>query len=147
VVRRDTNTNGALAKSRRSRWIPVSLGTVGSYGDYQYERDEVPAAADIDMVFVNLFAAPLGGPMKYANTYELFKRLAKLAGLDAHPHMVRHGTITRWIKDKMPRDTAQDFAGHISEHSMNVYLHTTNEEKREQARRVHDLQAARRTTT
>ncbi|MFI5642722.1 tyrosine-type recombinase/integrase [Streptomyces goshikiensis] len=144
VVRRDTNTNGALAKSTRSRWIPVSLGTVRSYSDYQYERDEVTEAAGTDMVFANLFAAPLGEPMKYANAYELFKRLAKSANLNAHPHMVRHGTITRWIKDKMPRDTAQDFAGHVSEYSMNVYLHTTNEEKREHARRVHDLQAARR---
>ncbi|MFZ3491763.1 tyrosine-type recombinase/integrase [Streptomyces sp. 5.8] len=144
IVRRDNNANGALSKSRRSRWIPVTPDTAGFYADYRYERDEVPAAGVSDLVFVNLFAAPFGHPMKYPNAYELFKRLTKQAGLHGHPHMVRHGTITRWIKDKMPRDTAQDFAGHVSEHSMNRYLHATNEEKREHARRVHNLQVARR---
>lgn len=146
VIRRPTNANRALAKSREPRWIPIGADTVSFYTDYQYERDEVLQAASSDMVFVNLFAAPLGEPMKYPSTYELFKRLAKSADLEAHPHMVRHGTITRWIKDGMPRDMAQDLAGHASEVSMKPYVHITNKEMREHAQRVNEIQKARKAT-
>ncbi|MGW2515360.1 tyrosine-type recombinase/integrase [Streptomyces scopuliridis] len=146
IIRRSANANGALAKSRRPRWIPVDPDTAGAYADYQYERDEVPTAAGSDMVFVNLFASPLGEPMKYPSTYELFVRLAQRAGLDAHPHMVRHGTITRWIRDGMPRDTAQDFAGHASAYSMKPYVHITGREMREHAQRVNEIQKARNAT-
>ncbi|WP_406086917.1 tyrosine-type recombinase/integrase [Kitasatospora purpeofusca] len=144
IVRRRNNRNGALAKARRSRWIPVDEDTTSFYADYQHERQLVAEADDCDMVFVNLFRAPLGEPMKYANTYELFKRLAKGAGFNAHPHLTRHGTISRWIKGGMRRDVAQDFAGHVSEHSMKPYLHTTDEEKRAHARRVHEQTEERR---
>ncbi|WP_308340610.1 MULTISPECIES: tyrosine-type recombinase/integrase [unclassified Streptomyces] len=144
VIRRSANRNRALAKSRKPRWIPVDPDTAGAYADYQYERDEIPQAAGSDMVFVNLFASPLGEAMKYPSTYELFKRIAKKASLDAHPHMVRHGTITRWIKDGMQRDTAQDFSGHASEYSMKPYVHITGREMREHAQRVNEIQKARK---
>ncbi|NEA68125.1 tyrosine-type recombinase/integrase [Streptomyces sp. SID12488] len=130
-VRRRVNTNGAFAKSVRPRWIPVDDETIGLYTDYRYERDEVPGAAGGDMVFVNLFRAPLGGAMKYPNTYELFKRLAGRAGFRARPHMLRHSAITRWVRSGVPRDVAQDMAGHASPSSMDPYTHTTDQDKRD----------------
>lgn len=53
-IRRRQNANGALAKTRKSRWIPVGEDIGGLYADYQWERDQVPEAAGSDMVFVNL---------------------------------------------------------------------------------------------
>ncbi|QCX82831.1 site-specific tyrosine recombinase XerC (plasmid) [Streptomyces sp. YIM 121038] len=79
-VRRRVNSNDAFAKSVQPRWIPVEEDTVGLYTEYRYEREAVSQAVASDMVFVNLFRAPLGRPMRYDNTYELFKRLAKRAG-------------------------------------------------------------------
>ncbi|MER7739380.1 tyrosine-type recombinase/integrase [Streptomyces sp. NPDC096538] len=130
-VRRRLNSNSAYAKSRQSRWIPVETGTVALYVDYRYERDEIPEAAGCDMVFVNLFRAPLGEPMKYASTYELFKRLAKRAGFAARPHMFRHSAITRWVRSGVPRDVAQNMAGHVSPQSMDPYTHATDQDKRD----------------
>lgn len=130
-VRRRLNSNNAYAKSRQSRWIPVEIDTVALYSDYRYERDEVPEAAGCDMVFVNLFRAPLGEPMKYASTYELFKRLAKRAGFPARPHMFRHSAITRWVRSGVPRDVAQNMAGHASPQSMDPYTHATDQDKRD----------------
>lgn len=130
-VRRRLNSNGAYAKSRQSRWIPVEAETVALYADYRYERDEIPEAAGCDMVFVNLFRAPLGEPMKYASTYELFKRLAKRAGFAARPHMFRHSAITRWVRSGVPRDVAQNMAGHASPQSMDPYTHATDQDKRD----------------
>ncbi|MEU0738624.1 tyrosine-type recombinase/integrase [Streptomyces sp. NPDC006134] len=130
-VRRRLNSNNAYAKSRQSRWIPVEADTVALYADYRYEREEIPEAAGCDMVFVNLFRGPLGEPMKYHSTYELFQRLAKRAGFAARPHMLRHSAITRWVRSGVPRDVAQNMAGHASPQSMDPYTHATDQDKRD----------------
>jgi integrase/recombinase XerD len=130
-IRRRQNANGALAKTRKPRWIPVGEDIGGLYADYQWERDRVPEAADCDMVFVNLFAAPAGGPMKYPNAYEMFQRLAGKAGFPARPHMLRHSAITRWRREGKPDYLVMDLAGHVSRQSMEPYTHASDKEKRE----------------
>lgn len=135
-VRRRLNSNNAYAKSPYPRWIPVEAETVGLYAAYRYERDAVPEAEGCDLVFVNLFRAPLGEPMKYPSTYELFKRLAVRAGFRARPHMLRHSAITRWVRSGMDRDVAQNMAGHQSPQSMDPYTHATDQDKRDAVKLV-----------
>lgn len=135
-VRRRLNTNGALAKARKPRVIPVDAGIPPLYADYQYERDAVPGAAMSDMVFVNLFREPLGSPMKYHTVKELFDRLAARAGITARPHMIRHSAITRWIRNGTRRDVARSLAGHVAEQSIEPYVHSTSQERREAVERV-----------
>ena len=55
VVRREDNPNGAIAKSRRQRAVPLDFLTVQAFDTYEFERLAVPAAASGDFVFVNLF--------------------------------------------------------------------------------------------
>jgi len=129
-IRRRQNANGALAKTRKPRWIPVGDDIGGLYAGYQWERDRVPEAADCDMVFVNLFAAPAGAAMKYPNAYELFRRLAARAGFPARPHMLRHSAITRWRREGKPDYVVMDLAGHVSRQSMEPYTHASDAEKR-----------------
>lgn len=135
-VRRRVNSNGAYAKSIQPRWIPVDDESISLHTDYRYERDEVAEALDSDMVFVNLFRAPLGSAMRYANTYELFKRLAARAGFRARPHMLRHSAITRWVRNGVDRDVAQNMAGHQSPASMDRYTHATDQDKRDAVEKV-----------
>ncbi|WP_405987729.1 tyrosine-type recombinase/integrase [Streptomyces sp. NBC_00872] len=130
-VRRRLNPNGALAKSLFSRWIPVTEQVVDLYADYQHERARVPEAAETDMVFVNLFRAPLGRPMTYPNTKDMFDRLARRAGFPARPHMLRHSAATSWIRSGVQPDVAQHLLGHASPSSMQPYLHATDRDKRE----------------
>jgi integrase/recombinase XerD len=142
-IRRRQNANGALSKTRKPRWIPVGNDIGGLYADYQWERDGVPEAADCDMVFVNLFAAPAGGPMKYPNAYEMFQRLARKAGFPARPHMLRHSAITRWRREGRPDSLVMDLAGHVSRQSMEPYTHASDKEKREAVNLVAGLRGAR----
>lgn len=135
-VRRRQNANGALAKTRKPRWIPVGDEVGGLYADYQWERDRVPEATGCDMVFVNLFATPLGAPMKYASTYEMFQRLARKTGFAARPHMFRHSAITRWRREGKPDYLIMDMAGHVSRQSMDQYTHASDQEKRDAVHRV-----------
>lgn len=129
-VRRRRNANGALAKSRMPRWIPVDENLVSLYAEYTYEREHIREADDCDMVFVNLFRDPLGKPMSYPNAKDLFDRLAVKAGFAARPHMLRHTAATRWIRSDTPRDVVQNLLGHVSPSSMDPYVHATEADKR-----------------
>ena len=62
VVRQD-NPNGAWAKSRRQRVVPLDFVTVQAFDAYEFERLAVPRAAGSDFVLVNLFREPVGAPM------------------------------------------------------------------------------------
>ncbi|MFD9116786.1 tyrosine-type recombinase/integrase [Streptomyces bottropensis] len=135
-VRRRKNVNGALAKARSPRWIPVTAEMVTAYSEYVHERDAVAEAADSDMVFVNLFRQPLGRAMTYHNAKDLFDRLAVKAGFPARPHMLRHTAATTWIRSDTPRDVVQNLLGHVSPSSMEPYIHATDEDKREAVERV-----------
>ncbi|SOE12148.1 Site-specific recombinase XerD [Streptomyces sp. 2323.1] len=135
-VRRRLNTNGALAKSPRSRSIPVTEGLVELYTEYLHERVAVREAAESDMVFVNLFRGPLGRPMTYAGAKDLFDRLLKRVGFTVRPHMMRHSAATAWIREGQPRDVVQDLLGHQSPSSLDVYVHASDTDKRAAVERV-----------
>jgi integrase/recombinase XerD len=128
-VRRRVNVNAALAKSRYPRTVPVPDDVVGLYADYQHERSRAGADAS-DMVFVNLFRPPVGRPMSYANTKDLFDRLAVQLGFAVRPHMLRHTAAERWRRQGVAADIRQKLLGHVSASSMAPYLHPTDEEKR-----------------
>jgi integrase/recombinase XerD len=134
-VKRRLNENGALAKSRFQRAIPVTDEIAGLYADYQHERFEL-ISDDSDMVFVNLYRLPLGRPMTYSNTKDLFDRLASRAGFPVRPHMLRHSAATAWIRGGIPRDVVQDLLGHVSGSSMEPYLHPTSQDKRDAVEQV-----------
>jgi integrase len=50
VVRRPDNPNGAVAKSRRQRAVPLDFLVVQAFDSYELERMRVPAAAGSDFV-------------------------------------------------------------------------------------------------
>lgn len=134
VRRRGGNTNGALAKSRFPRSIPVPVEAIDVYADYLHERahrlDRVGVVDDNPLVFVNLYRAPLGRGAGYRNAKEMFDRLAAATGLTVRPHLLRHTAATTWLRQGTPRDTVQQLLGHVSPVSMQPYLHPGEADKR-----------------
>jgi integrase/recombinase XerD len=111
VVRRD-NPNGAWAKSRRGRTVPVGPWVLAYYDRYLHERLECAAADGCDFVFVNLFHAPLGQPMTDSAVRQWLRGLSRRAGL-ARPiraHMLRHSTGTEMAEAGVPIDVIQEFS-------------------------------------
>jgi integrase/recombinase XerD len=129
-VRRRLNANGALAKSRAPRSIPVTHDLAGLYADYQHARSLLDGA-DTDFVFVNMRHHPIGAPMRYQNAKKMFDRISDQVGFSVRPHMFRHSAATRWIEEGMPRDVVQALLGHASSASMEPYLHPTEAAKRQ----------------
>ena len=114
-MRREDNPNGAGAKSRRQRAVPLDFLTVQAFDTYQFERIAVPAAAASDFVLVNLFRAPAGAPMRLDAVNDLVAAASRRAGIDPppRPHQLRHAFASN-VLDAGGTDEAQDLLGHAS---------------------------------
>ena len=125
VVRREDNPNGAIAKSRRQRAVPLDFVTVQAFDSCEFERMAVPAAASSDFVFVNLFRPPAGAPMRLDAVNDLISAAARRAGIDPppRPHQLRHAFASSVLDAGGTLDEAQDLLGHASISSTQVYAH------------------------
>jgi integrase/recombinase XerD len=125
VIRREDNPNGAWAKSRRQRTVPLDFVTVQAFDTYEFERMRVRRAASNDFVLVNLFREPIGAPMRPDAIGELITAACKRAGLDeaVTAHQLRHACGSNLLDAGGALDEAQDILGHASPSSTQVYLH------------------------
>jgi site-specific recombinase XerD len=136
VVPRD-NVNGAAAKSRRERVVPLAHYVVSYYDLYLDERERCAAAAGCDFVFVNLFHEPLGAPMRPGRVSQLFVSLSARAELGRRvtPHMLRHAAGSAMM-EAGGLDVTQALLGHASITSTQIYLHPSLRRQREAVERV-----------
>jgi integrase len=125
VVRREDNPNGAWAKSRRRRAVPLDFLTVQAFDTYQLERMTVPRAAASDFVLVNLFREPIGAPMRPDAIGELLAAASRRAGLDRaiRAHQLRHACGSNLADAGGGLDVIADLLGHASVSSSKVYVH------------------------
>jgi site-specific recombinase XerD len=125
VVRREDNSNGAVAKSRRQRAVPLDFVTVQAFDTYEFERARVPRAADSDFVLVNLFREPVGAPMRLDAVNDLVAAAARRAGLGRPPtpHQMRHAFASNVLDAGGTVDEAQELLGHASVSATQVYTH------------------------
>jgi len=137
VVRR-TNSNGAWAKSRRQRVVPADWMTVQAYDQYIAERERIGPTVRSDFLLVNLFADPVGTPMRPGAINELLTRLSSRAGLKrpVHPHMLRHSFATNIAAHGGTADVLKELLGHAWISSSEVYLHPSPERLRAVVERV-----------
>jgi len=125
VVRREDNPNGAWAKSRRQRAVPLDFLIVQAFDTYVFERMTVQAAAAGDFVVVNLFREPIGAPMRPDAVGELLAAASRRAGLPraVTPHRLRHAFGSNAADAGCGIDVLADLLGHASVSSSQVYLH------------------------
>lgn len=129
-VRRRTNVNSAAAKGVVERYVPVPEVLVAAFVAYRRERDACPVAANCDFVFVNLWRAPLGRPMRLRAANDLLDRLSRRVGQNVTPHMLRH-TFATAAAEVATLDVVQKLLGHRWLSSTEVYLHPNTARLRE----------------
>lgn len=144
VVPRE-NVNGARAKSRRERVVPLAHYVVSYYDLYLDERERCRPARECDFVFVNLFAGAVGAPMRYGRVAQLFRSLSRRAGLGraVTPHMLRHAAGSA-LTAAGGLDVAQAILGHASITSTQIYVHASAGRQREAVERVAQAQGRSR---
>ena len=125
VVRRDDNPNGARAKSRRQRVVPLDFLAVQAFDTYALERMTVSGAASGDFVVVNLFRGRVGAPMRPEAIGDLVAAASRRAGLATAvtPHQLRHAFGSNAADAGCGIDVVADLLGHASVSSWQVYLH------------------------
>jgi site-specific recombinase XerD len=111
IVPRADNANGARAKCRETTEIPVSAGLVRAYSEYLFAEY---GDLDSDYVFVNLFAPPLGRPMRYSAVAGLVDRLVACTGIEFNLHMLRHAAASEMIRAGVPIEVVSKLLTHRS---------------------------------
>src|ERR1039457_6877191 len=125
VVRREDNPNGAWAKSRRQRAVPLDFLTVQAFDTYEFERMRVPQARSSDFALVNLFRGQAGAPMRPDAIGELLTAASRRAGLGTpvSPHQLRHACGSNAADAGAGIDVIADLLGHAAISSTQVYVH------------------------
>ncbi|MGY2744959.1 tyrosine-type recombinase/integrase [Arthrobacter sp. UYCu723] len=137
VLRRE-NMNGAWAKSRRTRVVPLDSLAVQAVDAYVFERLAVAEAGGSDFLLVNLFRAPIGAPMPPDAVNALITAAGRRAGLrrQVTPHQLRHAFGSNLADAGGTLDEIAALLGHASMSSSQVYLHPDPARLRDAVERV-----------
>ncbi len=134
IVPRPDNANGARAKCRAEAVIPVSAALVRLYSEYLFgEYGDV----DSDYVFVNLFAAPVGRPLRYSAVAGLVERLRAKTGIDFSLHVLRHSAASEMIRAGVPIEVVSKMLTHANVATTSqTYVHLGVEDLRAELARA-----------
>jgi len=128
IVPRADNANGARAKTQAVTTLPVSAPLVRLYSDYMHTEY---GDLDSDYVFVNLFADPVGRPLRYDAVAKLVARLRAATGIEFTPHVLRHTRATELIRAGVPIEIVSKMLTHRSVTTTSqIYVHLEVEDVR-----------------
>jgi len=108
-IRPRHNANGVRVKGQRSRVVDVPSGLMRLYADYMHEEY---GDLDSDYVFVNLWRPPIGRPLRRWAVDDLFARLGRRTGIDAHAHLYRHTHATELLRNGVAIEVVSKRLGH-----------------------------------
>jgi integrase len=130
IVPRNDNANGVRAKTRNSYIVHVSKELMRLYSEYLI--NEYPEDISSDYVFINIWSGKVGHPIAYSTIQDLFRRLTKETGIEAHPHLLRHTHATELIRSGWDMSYVQKRLGHTSvQTTINSYVHLSNNDLKE----------------
>lgn len=128
IVPRTDNVNGARAKTLQTTTIPISAGLVRLYSAYMFEEY---GERDCDYVFVNLFAEPVGQPLRYQAVHKLVGRLQARTGIEFTLHMLRHSRATDLLRNGVNVEVVARLLTHrCSTTTSQTYVHLDAEDLR-----------------
>ena len=128
IVPRADNANGARAKCSSPATVPVSAPLVRLYSDYMHTEY---GGLDSDYVFVNLWSAPVGRPLRYGAVAKLVRRLRARTGIEFTAHTLRHSRATELIRAGVPIEVVSKLLTHRSvTTTSDAYVHLDVEDLR-----------------
>jgi len=115
IIPRNDNTNGARAKSGRTRGVPVHDYVINMYVDYLTSAEYLPAfEAGSEYVFANVWAGQIGRAMTLPNVYKLSRSLKRRTRIDFSWHRFRHSHASEAIAAGYSLLEIADRLGHSS---------------------------------
>jgi len=103
-------------KGARKARIPLTPATVAALDAYLADRARRGGLSDARQLAGPLLATASGGRLRQGHLWELVRRLARAAGIEAwdqlSPHCLRHSAITFALDAGAALRDVQDYAGH-----------------------------------
>ena len=128
VVRRTSNANGALSKSRDPVQVRMPRVFFDHYRDYLLDQ-LVPKKLESDYLFVNVEREPIGAPCSYSNIYDQVRLIGLRAGLRRlTPHVLRHSHATDLARSGRTSAEIAKRLGHRHSASADVYIHLASDD-------------------
>jgi integrase/recombinase XerD len=87
-----------------------------------------------------LFLNAKGGPLTRAGAFLILRRIAEKAGLEpdrVHPHLLRHSFATHLLEGGADLRSVQEMLGHADLATTEVYLHVTDQRRRDSYFQAH----------
>ena len=128
IVARADNANGARAKCSSPATVPVSAPLVRLYSDYMHTEY---GGLDSGYVFVNLWSAPVGRPLRYGAVAKLVRRLRARTGIEFTPHTLRRSRAAELIRAGVAIEVVSKLLTHRSVSATSeAYVHLDVEDLR-----------------
>jgi integrase/recombinase XerD len=116
-----------MRKGARRAKVPLTPATVAALDAYLADRARRDGAGDVRRLAGPLLATASGGRLRQGHLWELVRRLARAAGIEAwdrlSPHSLRHSAITFALDAGATLRDVQDYAGHKDPRTTRRYDH------------------------
>ena len=136
-----SETTGALhviGKGSKHRMVPVGEHALRWIGRWLQESRANFVQGDEVTADHRLFVSVRGKPLERVAVWQLVKRYAAIAGLSkVHPHVLRHSFATDLLRGGCDLRTVQEFLGHSSVVTTEVYTHVDRSKFNEVLRKFH----------
>ena len=127
-------------KGARKARIPLTPATVAALDAYLADRARRGGLSDARQLAGPLLATASGGRLRQGHLWELVRRLARDAGIEAwdqlSPHCLRHSAITFALDAGATLRDVQDYAGHKDPRTTRRYDHALDSLDRNAAHAV-----------
>ncbi len=126
-----TRTLRVLGKGRKQRLVVINHTAAEALRTYLGSR---PRSAD-----TALFLGRTGGRLSTRHIWEIFRRIYRMSGLEAKasPHTLRHSFATHLLERGVDLVTIQEFLGHESVATTQIYTHVSFEHKKRAYDKAH----------
>jgi integrase/recombinase XerD len=125
-VRRRLNGNGAWAKSRFERVVPLTPRILGAYRDWQaWSFDHAPQSMESPYLTISLAGPTRGRAWSVSGFTSMWEAKVKtIPGLETvTPHLLRHEWASALLDAGVASFTVQELLGHLSPTSTQIYTH------------------------
>jgi integrase/recombinase XerD len=127
-----------VGKGSKQRIVPVGVPAAQAIARWLEELRPQLVGADETRADHRLFVSNRGKPLERVAVWGLVTKYAAVAGIHGvHPHVLRHSFATDLLRGGCDLRTVQEFLGHTSVVTTQIYTHVDKSKLRETVSRCH----------